>query len=329
MTVANLTTTYMGLELRNPVIVASSHLTSTLEQVITCEKAGAGAVVLKSLFEEQIHADSQSMIGDMNASVHTDALDYFRGESEYYYLDEYLKLVQEAKKKVSIPIIASLNCVSAGQWLEYANRFETVGADALELNVFIMPANVDQDGRAIEKIYLDIVKAIKKQVSIPVAVKLGPHFSGLANMLRELTYEGVNGLVLFNRFYRPDVDIEKLEIKAASVLSTPSELHLSLQWIALLSGELKVDFSAATGIHDGAGMVKQLLVGASTVQVCSAFMKNGVEHIQSMLKELEDWMDRHGYKSIEDFQGKLCQENIEQPEVYERNQYIKALVGIG
>ena len=325
---ADLSTSYLGLGLKNPVIVSSSNLTSTVPKVAACEAAGAGAVVLKSLFEEQIDADVSGMMENMDSSAYSEAFDFFQGSGQNFYLDKYLELVEESKKAVSIPVIASLNCVSAGNWIEYAKRIENVGADALELNVFIMPADVKREGREIERVYIDIVRKIRNRIGIPFALKIGPHFSGLANMIRELVREGASGIVLFNRFYRPDVDIERLRIKAAPILSAPEEMALSLQWIALLSGEIGADFGATTGIHNGESVIKQLLVGAKTVQLCSGLMKEGLGLISEIMSFITDWMDRHGYGRIDDFRGTLCQEESENPETYERSQYVKALVGI-
>lgn len=325
---ADLSTMYMGLKLRNPIVASSSRLTSSLEKVMECEQAGAGAVVLKSLFEEQIESDTQGMIGNMDVNGHADAFDFFSGMGQNYYINEYLKLVEDVKSRVSIPVIASLNCVHPGKWLEYAKRFENVGADALELNVFILPASVSLDGRIVEQQYLDILSQVKRVVSIPVAMKIGFHFSSVAQMLKNLCDGGADALVLFNRFYRPDIDIENMRIIPAGILSSPEEISLSLQWIALLSGELSCDLSAATGVHDGKGLIKQLLVGAKTVQLCSTLYKNGFKQIGVMLSELKEWMERHSFASIKDFNGKICQEASDKPEIYERSQYVKALVGI-
>ncbi len=321
-------TDYMGLTLRNPIVVSSSSLTSTVEKVQACERAGAGAVVLKSLFEEQILADTNQLIGAIDDTVHPEARDLFNVSGKNYYMNEYLKLVREAKQRVSIPVIASVNCVSAGTWLEYASNFQDVGADAIELNVFVMPADISRSGPEIEQIYLDIAHSIKQRIAIPVAMKIGSHFSGIAHMVQQLCGEGVDALVLFNRFYRPDVDIENNKIVAADMLSTPQEMALSLQWIALLSGELKCDFSASTGIHDATGVIKQLLVGAKTVQLCSVLFRNKMDYLQKILTELQEWMQRHDHGSVRDFRGMLAQENIARPELYERSQYIRALVGI-
>mgnify|MGYP006289536981 CR=1 FL=1 len=325
---ADLSTQYLGLTLKNPLIVASSKLTSTLDSLKKCEDAGAGAVVLKSLFEEQIVSDSGRMLENLNAQVHAEAYDYTQVMSEEYYLDEYLKLVEDAKKALTIPVIASLNCITAGKWIDYAEAFDRVGADALELNVFIMPADSMNDGRSIEKTYLGIAKKIKRTVKLPVAMKIGPHFSGLSAMMHALCEEGIDGLVLFNRFFRPDIDVENLELIPAKVFSSPDEIALSLQWIALMSGEIACDLSATTGIHDSNGVVKQLLAGAKTTQLCSTLYGHGIDFLSTILSGLENWMIRHEFSGIGEFNGMLCQERSEHPEAYERSQYIKALVGI-
>ncbi len=325
---SNLQTTYMGLSLRNPLIVSSSKLTSTVPQILKCEEHGAGAVVLKSLFEEQIMADKENLMDNVNYLSHAEAFDYTSVMAQEYLLDDYVSLVEEAKNKASIPVIASLNCVSAGNWIEYANRLEDAGADALELNVFILPANVRVTGGELEKIYLEIARKIKRKISIPVAMKIGYHFSGLANMISRLADEGLDGIVLFNRFYKPDVNIDKLVLKAAPVFSEPNEINLSLQWIALLSGEIDLDFAATTGIHSGEGAIKQLLVGAKAVQICSVLYSNGIEFLDDIVKTLESWMEKQHFSSISDFCGMLCQENSDNPEAYERSQFVKAIVGI-
>lgn len=325
---ADLSTTYLGLRLRNPVIAASSRMTGSVDGLVEFERAGAGAVVLKSLFEEQIVSDVGTMVGSLDPHLHSEAADLFRGSGKSYYLNEYLRLVREAKAALSIPVIASVNCVSDGTWLEYAKELENAGADGLELNVFILPSDRRTDPRNTEKRYVDICRKVKERVSVPVAMKIGTYFSGLAGMIHSLADAGANGLVLFNRFYRPDVDIEKMKVVAAPILSVPEEMNLSLQWIALLSGEISCDLCAATGVHDGAGAIKQLLVGARAVQACSAFFRYGKDRLSSMLSDLESWMARHGFGTIDDFRGSLAQEGSEDPGIYERSQYIKALVGI-
>jgi dihydroorotate dehydrogenase (fumarate) len=326
---ADLSTTYMGIPMKNPIIVSSSPLTANFKGVKRCEDAGAGGVILKSLFEEQISHDASRMIGGLDFDAHADAYDFLQSTSADYYLNEYLGLVEEAKKSLSIPVIASVNCVSDGSWTEYAQRFEAVGADGLELNIFIIPANAKVKGEEIEKQYLSIIKKIQKKTSLPISVKLGPHFSGLANIISLLSDSGVKGITLFNRFYRPDIDIEQLSLSAGPVRSVPEEMGQVLQWVALMSGEITSDISASTGVHDGAAVVKQLLAGAKSVQVCSTLLEHGMDKVDKMLQFLSSWMDSKGYKNIADFNGMLCQENSSHPEAYERSQYVKALVGIG
>jgi dihydroorotate dehydrogenase (fumarate) len=326
---ANLSTTYLGLKLRNPVVAASSALTATTPKVVDCVEAGVGAVVLKSLFEEQIVAETRQDIAGAEMSAHAEAQDFLTHMGKDVHLNDYLTMVKEVKAKVQVPVIASLNCVTAREWMEYAQSLQKAGADALELNVFVMPANVRKEGADIEAVYLDIARKIRRKLSIPIAMKLGPHFSGMASMLRKLANEGINGFVLFNRFYRPDVDIQKLRLKAGSMLSSPDEIGPSLQWIALLSGAIDdADFAAATGVHDGEAVIKQLLVGAKAVQICSTLYRNGLGRVAEILRDLSAWMDGRGYRSIEDFGGMLCRERSESPDTYERSQYIKALVGI-
>jgi dihydroorotate dehydrogenase (fumarate) len=326
---ADLSTSYLGLKLKNPLVVSSSNLTSTVEKIVKCEENGAGAVVCKSLFEEQIESDTGKLLEDVNNAQYSEAYDYLQKSSQYHYMDTYFSLIEEAKKSVSIPIIASVNCLSADTWIDYAKRFEVVGADAIELNVFIMPSDVKEKGDSIERRYLDMCRKISKKISLPFALKIGSHFSGMANMLSKLEDEGARGFVLFNRFYHPDVDIEKMRLSHAPIFSAPEEMALSLRWIALMSGEMDADFAAATGIHDGQSVVKQLLVGAKVTQLCTTLYKNGLGHMQTMLEELETWMERHSFSSVSDFQGKLCQERSSDPASYERAQFVKALVGIG
>ncbi len=324
----DLSTDYMGLNLRNPIIVASSGMTAKADKIAECEKAGAGAVVIKSLFEEQINVDTAELLQSMNYMSHTDGFDFVTSASKNQHIDAYVELIEEAKSRVSIPVIGSVNCVTSGSWIEYAAKLEKAGIDALEVNVFIMPGDADQNSQAIEDRYIGILKEVKKHVTVPVALKIGSHFSGMANVIRRFENNGADGVVLFNRFYRPDVDIENMKIIPAKVYSVAQEMALSLQWIALLSGEMDIHFAAATGIHDGKGVIKQLLVGARATQLCSTLYRNGISYIQRILVEVEEWMTRHNFSTINDFRGKLCQEASANPEAYERSQYIKALVGI-
>ncbi len=325
---ADLKTAYMGLALHNPIIVSSSRLTSTLDGIRRCEDAGAGAVVLKSIFEEQIDADSSKMLEGADYTVHADAYDFFTNKSKDYYIDTYLELVEKAKKSLSIPVIASVNCIHSGSWLDYAHRFQEVNADALELNAYIIPSNATKSGAEIEQEYIHLVKSVRKRVSIPLALKMGQQFSGMAHMMKTFDDLGVDGLVFFNRFYRTDIDIKREQLVPGNVLSVPEEAAVPLQWTALMSGELRCDICANSGIYSGEAVVKQLLAGAATVGVCSAILKNGLSVIDDMVAVLAEWMDDKGYQSIADFRGKLCQERSDHPEVWERSQYVKAVCGI-
>jgi dihydroorotate dehydrogenase (fumarate) len=324
----DLSTTYMGLRLRNPIVVASCSLTKTSEGVSRCAEAGAGAVVLKSLFEEQIEAEIEGVERDLGVPWHAEVYEYLEKMGRRHGPRDYLKVIQEVKAAVSIPVIASLNCVSPKQWVDYASRIEGAGADALELNISIMPSDPRRRSEEIERTYVDVVERVGTLVAIPIAVKLGPYFTSLAQLAGELAARGASALVLFNRFYRFDIDIEKLELAPGQRLSTPDEISLPLRWIALLAGEVKCDLAASTGVHDGAGVAKQLLAGAAVVQICSTLYRNGLEHIGRILEELSEWMGRHHFGSIDDARGKLSQMRSDNPESYERLQYIKALVGI-
>ncbi len=318
----------MGLRLRNPLVVASSTLTGSVKKVVACEKAGAGAVVLKSLFEEQILQETDRLAAKLDTTAHPEAHDLFKGMGSSYFLDDYLKLVEDVKKRVQIPIIASVNCVSPGSWTSYARRLEGVGADALELNVFLLPSDPLVSAREIEKSYLDIVRRVRKSVAIPVAVKLGPHFTGLAAMTEELRKAGANGITLFNRFYRPEIDIEAVKVVPAKLFSSDKEMPFSLQWIALLSSAVAVDFAANTGIHDSTGVIKQLLAGAKVAELCTTLFENGIDYLQTILSELSSWMDRHAFASPSDFTGLLSKGRSANPELFERGHYIRSLVGV-
>ncbi|MBN2280950.1 MAG: dihydroorotate dehydrogenase-like protein [Candidatus Marinimicrobia bacterium] len=324
----DLKTTYMGMELKNPIIVASSSLSKTLDGIQNIVDSGAGAVILKSLFEEQISAQTQQLEQHLYSGAHAESLDYIRNYSKEHSLDEYLDLLEAAKKMASIPIIASLNCVSAREWTDFATRIENHGADALELNIALNNYDPKTSGEVIEARYLEIVEKIMAKVSIPVSVKLGPGFSSLAHFARRLVNRGVKALVLFNRFYQSDIDIEKMELTSASPFSSPKEYYLSLRWIANLSGVVECDFSASTGIHDGPTAIKLLLAGAQTLQVCSTLYANKLVRVQEMLSFMEIWMKTHHYDSMASFQGKLSRLQSDHPEKYDRLQYIKALTGI-
>ncbi len=322
-----LSTKYMGMDLRNPLIVASSGLVNSLEGVEKCAESGAGAVVLKSLFEEQIEADTKELMEHIWLNGHTEAFDYVRGMGMSLGPSDYLKLIEDVKKKVTIPVIASLNCVSAKWWVDYAKQIENTGADALELNISVMPSDPNRVSEEIEKQYYDIVEGVRRHINIPIAVKIGPFFTSIARMARELYRRGVSALVLFNRFYQLDIDVDSIKLVGGNPLSSPKEMNLPLRWIALLSGRIECDFAASTGVHNGIDAIKMILAGAKAVQICSTLYQNGVEQIGRVQKEMEDWMKGHNFESLSDFRGILSQEESDKSELYERLQYIKALSG--
>ena len=317
---ANVTTTYMGLTLPSPVIAASSRLTQDLDGMKRCEDAGAGAVVMKSLFEEQIDSDSRHMMQQMDVFSHTDAYDFISHSSKDYYIDAYLEQLEKAKKALDIPVIASVNCKHDGSWIEYAHRFEAVGADALELNVFVVPSHHSTTSEEIEQVYYDILSKVRKKVSIPIALKIGSHFSAMAQVFSRLDELGADALVLFNRFYKSDIDIDRMALKAGPIISVEEETALSLQWTALTAQLLSCDICANTGIHDGETVIKHLLAGASSVQICSAMMKQGHGVIGDMNHRLGQWMDEHDFEGINAFRGKLSRDAEETAPVWERSQ---------
>ena len=325
----NLESQYMGLKLRNPIIAGSSGLTNSVENIIELEKNGAGAVVLKSLFEEQIHHNaSHTLMQDETANLYPEAEDYIRNYTEQNDVSKYLRLIEQAKSSVAIPVIASVNCISREAWMDYAVQMESAGADALELNIAVLPSDPGRDSSINEKVYFDIAREITKKLHIPVSLKLSYYFSGLAKTMINLSWTGIKGLVLFNRFYSPDIDIEHEEIKSSFVFSHPAEIALSLRWVAMLSPLVKCDIASSTGVHDGNGVIKQLLAGAHAVQIASVLYQKGFQEIGSMLEKLESWMDRHNYRTIEDFRGKLSIANTENPAAYERIQFMKHFSGI-
>lgn len=320
----DLKTNYMGLTLDNPIIVGSSGLTQSLERVKKCASAGAGAVVLKSIFEEQIEREIGGLAEASSPALgHSEALDYLQAYGRENSVDDYLDLVRDAKKELEIPIIPSIHCMAGGSWTEFAARAEKAGADALELNLFILPGDPEREGAEIEKVYLDIAKQVRKQVKIPISMKVGPHFSGVANHFARLGRAGVNGLVLFNRFYRLDFDIENFRIIPAGSFSSADEHVVPLRWISMLSGRIDCDLAATTGVHDGEAVVKMLLAGASAVQVCSALYKDDLTLVSKMLTFLRNWMEHHGMTSVAQFQGRMAQEESEDPSAYERVQFMR------
>ena len=325
----NLETTYMGLKLKNPLIVGSSGLTNSVENIIEIEKNGAAAVVLKSLFEEQINFAIRNTIEqDESLNLYPEADDYIRNYTRQNDVSKYLKLITDAKAAVNIPVIASINCISGDEWVSFAKSIEDAGADALELNVFVMPSDPNKSSSDNEAVYFEVIDQVLSKVTIPVALKISYYFSSLAKMATTLSWKGIKGLVLFNRFFSPDIDIENFEVKTSNVFSTPAELAISLRWIAMLSSHVKCDLAASTGVHDGKAVIKQLLAGAKAVQIASVLYKKGFREISSMLEELENWMERKYFTTIDEFAGKMSVEKTQNPAAYERVQFMKHFSGI-
>lgn len=324
-----LQTKYMGLTLKSPIIAGSSGLTKSVDNLIDIEKNGAGAIVLKSLFEEQIRHDIHRYLTEVDDTYpYPEAFDYISNFSKASAVDEYISLIQEAKKKISIPIIASINCFSNSEWIDYAKKFQDAGADALELNLFILPSDFTRTAEDIEKTYLSIIEHVKKNVSIPVAVKIGEYFTSLAKTVVTLSWTGINGIVMFNRSYSPDIDIQSMQVTSTNVFSNPQEVAHPLRWIALLSDKAHCDLAGSTGVHSGEEVVKLILAGAAAVQVCSVLYKKKFGVIAEMNAFVETWMKKNNFKSIEDFKGKMSYKNTSNPAAYERVQFMKYFAGI-
>ncbi len=329
LTMANLSTRFMGLELRNPVIAGSSGLTNSIENIMSLEENGIGAVVLKSLFEEQIqHTINRTFTQNENNYGYPEALDYISHYTRENDVDRYLKLIREAKERTKIPIIASINCVSSAEWITFARKIQEAGADAIELNIFVLPSDPRRKSEQHEQVYFEIIQSVIRQVSIPISAKISFYFSGLTNMALQLSWTGIKGLVLFNRFYSPDIDIDKMEVNPSNVFSTPGEMTLPLRWIAMLSDKVQCDLAASTGIHDGHSVVKQLLVGAKAVEIASVLYRKGFGEVTVMLREIEEWMERHEFGSTAEFTGKLSYKEAENPAAFERVQFMKHFAGI-
>lgn len=326
----DLSTRYMGLELKNPLVVASCGLTTTLQGVKNCAQAGAGAIVLKSLFEEQISSDVAALTKASSDFMHAEALEYLEGFGHACGPQEYLALVREAKQAVDIPIIASVNCITGNRWADYATQLAKAGADALEVNIGFLPNAAELTGPQVEERYEEILQSVKTRVKIPVALKIGAQFSSFSHLAHRLGNgpQAADALVLFNRFYRLDIDVKNMKVTAGNPYSTQEEIHSSLRWILLLAGQLDAELAATTGVHDGNDVVKQLLAGAAVTQICSTIYRNGFAQIKTILEQLIDWMVSQGFDSLDDFRGRLCQAQSEDPDSYERLQYIKGLTGI-
>jgi dihydroorotate dehydrogenase (fumarate) len=324
----DLTTYYMGLKLRTPLVVSASPLSQEINSIRRMEEVGASAVVLYSLFEEQLRQESLELDHHLSAGTDSfaESLSFFPQASEYRLGPEgYLEHIRKARQAVGIPIIASLNGASAGGWAEYAKEIQQAGADALECNIYSIPTDADVTGAEVEQSYIDIVKSVKKAVSIPVAVKISPFFSNLANMAKRLDQAGANGLVLFNRFYQPDIDLEELEIRPNVPLSTPQALRLPLTWIGILYGRVQASLAGTSGVHGAPDVIKLLMAGANVTMMCSALLRNGIKHLQSVEKGVVQWMQSHDYESVQQMQGSMSQLRCPDPEAFERAQYMRAV----
>ncbi len=324
----DLTTTYLGLKLINPIVPSASPLSNEIENLKKMEAEGAAAVVLESLFEEQIKHESKELDHylQFGAESFAEAVTYFPQASEYRIgPEEYLEHIRMAKEAIDIPVIASLNGVTVGGWIDYSRKMEQAGADALELNIYYIPTNPRLSGVEVENLYIDILKAVKSAVKIPVAMKLSPFFSSLAHFTRRLDENGVDGLVLFNRFYQPDINLDELEVAPNVILSTPHAMRLPLRWIAILYDKINADFAATSGIHNAQDVIKMLMAGANVTMMCSALLRNGISHITTVLHGMKLWMEEHEYDSINLMQGSMSQKNVADPSSFERANYQKAL----
>lgn len=322
------TTTYMGLKLRSPLVASASPLWDTLDNIKKVEDAGAGAVVLFSLFEEQIRHERETVNYYLTHGADTfpEALTLFPEPPTYHARpDQYLELIRRARETVDIPVIASLNGTSIGSWTKFARRMEEAGASALELNIYHIPTDLETPGDAVEQTYVDILTAVKQVVTIPVAVKLSPYFSNMANMARRLDQAGADALVLFNRFYQPDINLETLEVEPHVLLSTPQALRLPLRWVAILYGRIRADLAATSGIHTPEDAIKVLMAGANVAMITSALLKNGIEYMRLVKDGMTEWLEANEYESVAQMRGSLSQINSPDPAAFERVQYMRAL----
>jgi dihydroorotate dehydrogenase (fumarate) len=324
----DLSVKYLGLKLKNPIVVGSSGLTNSIEKIKKLEQFGAGAIVLKSLFEEQILFE-ESNANANNEYDYPEAMDYIKAYARDNSIEKYLQLIRDAKKEVKIPIIASINCVDKGEWINFAKKMEDAGADALELNVSLLPSNINKTSADNEKMYFEIIEAINKAIKIPISLKMSHYSAGLTNLIQKLSWtKMISGFTLFNRYYNPDIDIENLKITSSGVFSSPEDISQSLRWVALLSEKIQVNIAASTGIHSGEDVIKQILVGADVVHIVSTLYKNGTEKLKEIIEFVDSWGNKHNYKSIDEFRGKLNFESAENSVAFERIQFMKYFGGI-
>ncbi len=324
----DLTTTYMGLKLKNPIVPSASPLSQSVDTVKTLEDAGASAIVVYSLFEEQINHESGELDHYLTTTEHShaEAASYFPAPEQFKLTPyQYLDHIANLKKAVSIPVIGSLNGVSTGGWVKYAQNIEQAGADALELNVYYVPTNAAVSSLEIEKMYVDVVKEVKKNVKIPVAVKLSPFFTSMSSMAKQLDEAGANALVMFNRFYQPDFNLDKLEVEPNLVLSTNWEMRLPLRWTAILYGQLKANLAITSGVHNQFDVIKSMMAGADVVMMASELLLQGPKRVAEILKGMEDWMTEKEYVSVEQMKGSMSQKSVAEPAAFERANYMKVL----
>ncbi len=325
----DLTTTYMGLKLKNPLILSASPLTAYVDKIKAVEDAGAAAVVMHSLFEEQIVHDQKEIDHFLMTTSHNyaEALDYFPEPEEYRNLhaEEYLEQLRKLKEAVDIPVIGSLNGVSAGGWMKYAKEMEQAGADAIELNIYYIPTDPNLTCAEVEQMYIEDLKTVKDSVSIPVAMKLSPFFTAFGNMAKRLDEAGADALVLFNRFYQPDIDLERLEVTPNLQFSTSYEIRLPLRWIAILYGKIKASLAATSGVHNGEDVIKLVMAGADATMMTSAVLEHGPYAFEKVLKGMTRWMEEHEYESVSQMKGSMSYQNVAEPAAYERANYIRML----
>jgi dihydroorotate dehydrogenase (fumarate) len=318
---ANLSTEYLGMKLKSPLIVSSSGLTNLLDNIRKFEDLGAGAVVLKSLFEEQINYEAGALFEN---GSYPEAFDYITSYTKMNSVEAYLRLIEDAKQAVKIPVMASINCITASEWISFAREIEKAGADAVELNVFYLASDYNKPSHYYENLYNELLIKIKQVISIPVSVKIGYQFTNLTAIVHNLYVRGAKGVVLFNRFYEPDIDIENMRLTTTAVFSSPADIRQSLRWVGILSDQVEnIDIAASTGIHDGKAVAKQILAGARAAQVCSVLYRKGLDHLRVIAGELETWMDKKGFMTLDEFRGKLNYSHIPDPSVYERSQFMK------
>ena len=325
----DLSTRYLGLNLRSPLVPSASPLSDDVSAVKRMEDAGAGAVVLHSLFEEQLLREGEALQHHLMYGTESfaEALTYLPEPEEFPVgPEEYLNHIRKAKEAVKIPVIASLNGSTIGGWVDFAKKIQQAGADALELNIYLIPTDMDRTSAEVEQTYVDILKAVKGVVSLPVAVKLHPYFSCMANMAKRLDQAGANGLVLFNRFYQPDMDLETLEVKTNVLLSTPQALRLPLRWIAILYDRVKANLAATSGVHEASDVLKVLMAGADVAMLCAALYRKGIEHLQTVKLGMCEWMEEHDYESVRQLQGSMSQKYCSDPTAFERAQYMRAVL---